>query len=429
MGRLKLLRRILVASVVISTVGACDTPEQEAAPTGVQPEPAASRASSDLDLFVDKVDIVHATVFTVSYHGNYKVVRIAPAAQALQLSATEGDAWEAATVDTLVLFQRGTTPPELDASLASATVIEVPIRSAAVNRDADAIRIKDLGFADRLIGIGGTGIFDPDLRSRVEAGTLPAIGSALHRSMDLELLLKTAPEAIFLRVASLDHTYEFKRLRDLGLASVPVYTWAETNGLARAEWLKYVALFFNAEAEANRQFDAIEARYNELLELASSAPLSPTAVWAYSPRAGGWRVHRHGVEAGFLADAGIHNVMVSDNAAVSAGTVGHSEGLPISDERFLRDARGADLWITWSPTSENWPSSRFLDNMQAYRDNNVYHHRKRRIPETGADDWYETGQLRPDLILADLIAVAYDDLLPGHDPVFFERLNINPRED
>lgn len=419
---------ILTPIIFLTVATACSPAEAPLSQDPGVPSSTITPDQSSVDRFADKVEVVHATGFTVSYHGNYKLVKVAPGIQALELPQREGTAWSAATVDSLVLVERGTTPPEATGTLAGARFIEIPIMTAAVNRDADALRIKDLGFADRLTGIGGTGVFDPDLRARVEAGTLPAIGSALHRTMDLELLLETKPEAIFLRVASLRHAYEFKRLRELGLASVPVYAWAETNGLARAEWLKYVALFFNAEAQANQQFDAIETRYKDLRTLARGAPGNRKAVWAYSPRAGGWRVHRRGVEAGLLADAGIQNVMAQDAAAVSSGELGHSEGLPISDERFLMEASGADLWITWSPTDTNWPSNRYLDDFLAYRNDNIFHHRKRYIPETGADDWYEIGQLRPDLILADLIAVAHVGLLPDHELFFLEQLQLGKRE-
>ncbi len=414
------LTRATVLTWVVLIMAGC----RPAAVSNVQADSPAEfvDASTADDPFPDKAEIRHAKGFTVSYSGNYKVVKLSADADSLRLSGEEGDAWEKATVDVLVLFQRGTQPPPATGPLDGATFIEVPIRTAAVNRDADALRIKSLGFTERLIGIGGTGIYDRELRARVEAGTLPAIGSALHRTMDLELLLTSAPEAIFLRIASLEHTYEFQRLRDLGLASVPVYAWTETTGLARAEWLKYIGLFFNAEADARRQFDEIEAQYAELMALTSSQSRRPKAVWAFSPRAGGWRAHRRGVEAGLLSDAGLSNVMALDDAAVSEGEVGHSEGLPFSDERFLEQANDAELWITWSPSDDRWPSAGYLDSVLAYREDNVFHHRRRRVPETGADDWYEMGQLRPDWILADLIAVAHPELLPDHELVFLERL-------
>ena len=420
MGRLQVLALIALLSFHLGC-GPQSVDRSQESDVG-RSSAASMPTTSTADLFPQKAEIRHATGFTVTYHGNYKVVQVAAEARSMQLSIEEGLAWEEATVDQLVLVQRGTVAPPATGPLASATFLEVPIRSAAVNRDADALRIKHLGFMDRLIGIGGTGIYDPELRARVESGTLAAIGSALHRTMNLELLLTEAPEAIFLRVASLDHTYEFHRLRDLGLPSVPVYAWTETTGLARAEWLKYVALFFNAEAEAERQFKEIEDRYDELTTLANAATQHPKAIWAYSSRAGGWRVHRRGVEAGLLHDAGLSNVMALDDAALSAGRAGHSEGLPLSDERFLQQASEAEIWVTWSPNDESWPSARYLDSFFAYREDNVYHHRKRRLASVGADDWYELGQLRPDLILADLIAVAHPEHLPDHELIFLERL-------
>lgn len=86
-------------------------------------------------------------------------------------------------------------------------------------------------------------------------------------------------------------------------------------------------------------------------------------------------------------------------------------------------AGDAQIWITWSPDDEYWPSPRYLASFLAYRKDSVYHHRKRRLPTIGADDWYELGQLRPDVILADLIAIAFPDLLPDHELVFLERLH------
>lgn len=397
---------------------AADRQRSEGGSPGSSPAPPEGA----VDHFPDKADVRYAQGFSVSYHGHYKVVRVSADAEAMRLSENEAEAWQAATVDVLVLVQRGTTPPPRTGALAEATFLEVPIRSAAVNRDADARRIQALGFADRLVGIGGAGIYDPELRARVEAGTLPSIGSALHRTMDLELLLTTAPDAIFLRIASLTHTVEFQRLRDLGLVSVPMVAWAETTGLARAEWLLYVALFFNAEAEAARQFAEVEARVEELRDVAAGKAERPTAVWAFSPRAGGWRAHSRGIEAGLLEDAGLRNVMAHDAAPLSEGRVGHSEGVQISNEQFLRQAGEAEIWITWSPTDETWPSGRYLADIRAYREDRVYHHRKRRIPETGADDWYELAQLRPDVVLADLVAVAHPELLPDHELVFLERL-------
>jgi len=40
----------------------------------------------------------------------------------------------------------------------------------------------------------------------------------------------------------------------------------------------------------------------------------------------------------------------------------------------------------------------------------------------GGNDYWETGSLRPDLVLADLIKILHPDLLPEHELVFRRRL-------
>ncbi|WP_242676619.1 hypothetical protein [Rhodococcus sp. ABRD24] len=44
------------------------------------------------------------------------------------------------------------------------------------------------------------------------------------------------------------------------------------------------------------------------------------------------------------------------------------------------------------------------------------------MTDAGALDFYEQGVLRPDLVLADLIAIAHPDLMPGHEFTFYRRL-------
>ena len=62
------------------------TSEMEPSSLASLPAPAAE------DHFPDKADIRHATGFAVTYHGHYKVVRVAAEAGALRLSDREGAA-------------------------------------------------------------------------------------------------------------------------------------------------------------------------------------------------------------------------------------------------------------------------------------------------------------------------------------------------
>ena len=353
-------------------------------------------------------DVEIATGFTVSAGPGYRVVDASPDPSALE----EGSArlWTD-DVDRMVLVARGTRP-RLPPELASAPRFEVPVGSVTANRDADALRVKRLGRLDRLRGIGGTDIYDLDLHRLVESGELAAVGSALHRTTNTEFLLTEGIEAAFFRVASLDHAQQFERLRDVGVPAVPVFAWAERSYLGRAEWIRYLALFLGAEAEADRLFSEMRARRDSLV--ARVADVSPvSAIWAF--RSGDrWMVHRNSLESELLRDAGAENVLGDVSAGVTDGEGGFSEGVPMTDEEFLIAASRAEYWITWDRTDEQWPSRAYLEEIPAYREGRVYHHRVRVRPEQGGDDWYEGAQVDPTPVLADLIALLHPARLPGH---------------
>ena len=125
-------------------------------------------------------------------------------------------------------------------------------------------------------------------------------------------------------------------------------------------------------------------------------------------------VHRNSLESQLLHDAGGHNVVGDAEAGVTDGDGGFSEGVPMTDEEFLIAAAEAEYWITWDRDDEQWPSRAYLDQIPAYRDGRVFHHRARVNPEQNGDDWYEGAQVDPTTVLADLVALLHPDRLPGH---------------
>ncbi len=320
----------------------------------------------------------YATGFRVEAGPGYRVVYASAAPEALEAGAERE--WTTAP-DRMVLVARGTRP-SLPSELETLPRFEVPVERVTVNRDADALRVKALDALDRLRGIGGTGIYDADISERVRSGRLGAVGSALHRTTNTEFLLLEEIEAAFFRVASLAHAQQFERLRETGVPAVPVFTWAERSYLGRAEWLKYIALFLGVEEEADSLFRDIEARRDALLSIVADQPPVP-AVWAY--RSGDrWIVHRNSLESELLRDAGGANVLEDAGAGVSEGRRGFTEGVPMTDEEFLIAAQEARYWITWDRTDAEWPSRAYLEQIPAYRDDRVFHHRLRLRPEQGA---------------------------------------------
>ncbi len=51
----------------------------------------------------------------------------------------------------------------------------------------------------------------------------------------------------------------------------------------------------------------------------------------------------------------------------------------------------------------------------------MYHHNAR-VRNSSANDFWESGAGRPDLVLADLVHIMHPDLLPDHSPVYYQKL-------
>lgn len=357
----------------------------------------------DSDPFPVEASLRHATGFSVSYHGSHKVV-------------TLRDPTGTAAVERLILVQCGAPVPPLDGELAGAIVVEVPVARFATNDDGTVARLREMGLAGTLVAMGGGGIYDPDLRRRYEQGEIVGIGESFHGQPDLERLLAAAPELVILFSGGPAHAEALERIRRLGIPAVPSYAWKEPSHLGLAEWLKYPALFANAEAEAERRFETIERAYQELAREASRAARAadargagrPVAFWAEN-RGAAWIVHRDSWQARYLEAAGAENPFAARGEPTAR----------LSTEAVLEAAADADVWITETPTADRMPPGVPLDAFAAHRGGRVFHPHARTRPEWDAWDWYETALVRPDLVLGDLVAILYPGLLGERRPVFF----------
>lgn len=356
------------------------------------------------DYFPAKVRPSRARYFSVRYGPNWKRVELRP-------RAADG---RPQAVERLLLVQCGTPPPPLEGDLAGAFVVEVPARTVAANGDSDAARLVALGLGDRIVALGSGGIYDPGLRRRWERREIAAIGASFHGAPNYESLLALSPDLLLMFTADPSFADALARARRLGLPAVATYAWAEQDFLAQAEWIKFVALFFNAEAEAERYFSGVSGRYLALSARARAEAQKPGVFWGGPDEGDRWWVEKSGPEAQLLEDAGGLNLLADPKAepwaAMDTGAV-------------IETAGGAELWITGSLSDQEWRGRVPLEAFRAWRDRRVFHFHKRTRLEHDAYDWYETAMVRPDEVLADLVTLLHPALagerMPGRDLVYF----------
>ncbi len=355
------------------------------------------------DFFQEKISLNHAKNFSVTYHNNFKLATV----------RCKLDDKSVGYEGTLVLVQRGTPVPSLPDSL-KAYVIEIPAQTAAANDDSEILQLKYLGLQDNIIVMGGGGIYDEELRKRWEEKKIASIGYSFVHAPAPELLMTLNPDIFFNYTWDHERLLGLEKLRELGVRAVPCFGWAEKTNLGNAEWIKFVSLFFNREKEANELFGRIEQRCLELQTRVASIPKMVKAFWLYHPsEQGDWSAHRNDFMASYLESAGAVNVLKSND---TDGQVG------MNNEAVFALAHDADFWIVNSTDDKEWPRVNFLNTFKSYRNKNVFHYHLRTRYEHDAFDWYETGEIRPDLVLEDLVSIFYPEVLPNHQLFFFEKV-------
>lgn len=376
------------------------------APKDNTSEATASTPAEQQLAFTEKVKPKYAKHFNVSYHDNYKLVRTNAT-----FYPNGKEAESKSQDDVLVLVQKGTNPPALEGELSGAQILYVPAATVAVNVQHSESFLRELGLVDRINAIGGLYSYDRSMRTKALEDEIGQIGYSWHSPPDIEVLLSRQPELFLMTLASMSHTESLEKCRQLDVPTAAVFDWAEQDYLARAEWIKFYALFFNAEAKANEVFQKIENRVEELKQLAADTE-GGSALWGYHSSKGRWVMQLESFPAQYLRDANLENVLLDNTVADANGIQS------LSTEQLLVRGQTAAHWIIGDIHAAPLPKEEIMSSFQAWNKDQLYHNMERVDPKHNTSDWYATAIVRPDSVLADLISLVYPDVLPDHQPQF-----------
>lgn len=351
-----------------------------------------------VDYFPDKSEVLDAENFTLTYQNSFQVL-------------TVEEPFPGADPETYVLVKCGAPAPELSDELASAQQVTVPISSLYSDSTTHLPLITELGRLSTLTGVAnGAVVSDPDVVDRIEAGQVQEYASA--GTTDAEAVVMAGPDVLM--TGGIDDPAH-RQLRDAGIGVVANAEWLESSPLGRAEWIKVMGALTGQEVKASEVYDGIRGRYRAVAETAAGA--EPAEVVMGSLSQGTWYMPSSGSYAGRLvADAG---------GRWAWQDTGGSGSLSLDFEAVLARAADAPTWLVitteWTSIADILATDERYARFAAIDDGRVYNATKAIGPH-GGNDYYERGVLRPDLILADLLAILHPELLEGHDFEFYQQL-------
>lgn len=309
-----------------------------------------------------------------------------------------------------LLVQRGYAVPEHDAET---KVVTVPLQTIACTSTTHIPFLDYLGETDKLVGFTSTDYVSSErMRKRIDHGDVIELGS--EKGVNLEKLVLLKPDLIMGYTVSSDYG-QFKKIEELGVPVIINAEYLEKHPLGRAEWIKFMALFFNKEKKADSIFQAIENNYLDIKALAQGTTKRPTVLTGIVYGDTWFLPGGKNYSARILTDAGCEYLWQKDS----------SNGfLQLSFESVYEQAHQADLWIgvgSFSTLTEIKNSDERYTNFKPFKTKQVFTYNAR-IGAKGGSEYMELGYLRPDIILKDLVKIAQPDLLPAYQLYFHKKL-------
>lgn len=296
----------------------------------------------------------------------------------------------------------------------TATVIRTPIKTIVCTSTTHIPLLDYLNETETLIGFPTTDYISSEkMRARVDAGKVTDVG--IDKGMNLELLYSVKPDLVMGYTMTSD-LGQLRKISELGIPVVINAEYLEEHPLGRAEWIKFMALFFNKQAVADSVFNMIEEEYLATQKLAEAATQKPIVMSGVVYGDTWFMPAGKNYAARLLKDAGT-NYLWSDTESTGF--------LELSFESVYEKAKDADLWIgvgSFQTINEIGTAEPRYKLFKPLKEQQVYSYNARKGAK-GGSEFLELGYLRPDLILKDLVKIAHPELLTNHQLFFHKLLN------
>eukprot|EP01065_Artemidia_motanka_P029058 TRINITY_DN349_c0_g1_i1.p1 TRINITY_DN349_c0_g1~~TRINITY_DN349_c0_g1_i1.p1 ORF type:complete len:626 (+),score=237.96 TRINITY_DN349_c0_g1_i1:75-1880(+) len=396
--------------------------QSNGAPTPVQfqqtPEPGSN---------ITKIDF--SELWSVEYHKTYKIVTV---------NNTRGST----PVPAFVLWYCGTPKPEAGAPGVpeGARYFEVPVKKAGFPGSVAVQFAEILGLQSEIDLIDMTYITSACLQ-KLETCDPPIEHHRLRTPGWTEAALRQ--ELIFTDWWGTGAT---GTARD-----VPFDATVDPGPLHRAEWVKFMGLFFNQESHASTVFEHIKNDYQYLKNAAeahaSQVGSRKKVAWiTYASWLGQYQIDNHPYKVAYVSDAGATAVAFPtvDNCTVSGTKLSCSNTDAL---KAALTAAGADVLIdeSYAPDPAAYGSSEFLSrygftqaeasSFPFLANGHVFRldltHSDARPGAGGGQKglaWFEQAVPNPHWVLSDLVRVLHGDDLTLCDRRFLRRIQVATHE-
>ncbi len=359
---------------------------------------ANNGATTDSVRYADQVHAEYAKGFKISYHKNYKLLEILKPFQN--------------QVDTL---RYSLVPRELtdEIQVENSKEIPIPVRSI-IATSTTHIGLTEMLNANEIIKgmVGAEYVYNKEIRTRLEDDKITSFPMG---EFNKEQAIAMQPDLVMISGGQSSQFDNYKVLMDSGIGVMVNSEWLEKTPLGKAEWVKVLAALLNKEQLANKKFNAVAQKYEELKAAVDTVDDKPLVI-NNMPYKGAWFVSGgDSFTAQYLKDAGANYPWYGSNQ-----TGGLRKDFEVVYEYGLK----ADIWLNPGATQTKEDilakDARFKD-FKAFQTGEIYNNNRRKN-EAGGNDFWESGVVHPEILLADLIKIFHPGIVPDHELYYYQKI-------
>ncbi|MCF8226176.1 MAG: ABC transporter substrate-binding protein [Bacteroidales bacterium] len=299
-------------------------------------------------------------------------------------------------------------------SIGDALFIQTPVSKVVTMSTTYVAFLDTLDEVHSISGVsGGKLYFHAGITGGVREKSIRDVG--YNQGLNYETLLDINPDVVFMFGVQSGINQTVRKLNELGIPVVLCADYLEPHPLGRAEWLKFFSAFYNKELLASRIYDGIAERYDSLSSSVSSVSDPPKILMGLPWKNTWYAAGGNSFAAKMIDHAGgryIWHDLDSD------------EAVPLGIEAVFYRAVDADIWINPGIAADKQGILRHdqrFARLSPFINDRIFSNNKR-ITVKGGNDYWESGVLRPDMILDDLIKIFHDTTVTTKDLYYYTKL-------
>jgi iron complex transport system substrate-binding protein len=179
----------------------------------------------------------------------------------------------------LLLIPNGQTIPF---GYESIPQIEVPVKKVVILSVTFGALMRPLGVLGSVVGSGTMPdeLYIEEMKQGYASGQIKYVGGGTMGAPDFEAIQMLKPDVVFCSTGYPDWLEYYEKMKTMGLNVVVCNDYLEVDPLARLEWIKFIAAFYEKDSLANSYFEGVVKRIDDIETQVTASSRFVSVLWA-----------------------------------------------------------------------------------------------------------------------------------------------------